>query len=151
MLDVVSRFRVLVAAFSIAVFVFMFVFANLCCVPWSVGWLRLVDLAFWILSMGSMFAGFAEFWLFWRGCPALSTLLIDVVGLGIVVFARLSSAIYSQNSAKPANIEPMERIQKAKSTSLSQPTDQGTQQRLAKTNISTKTAIEKATTRTLNR
>jgi hypothetical protein len=45
----------------------------------------------------------------------------------------------------------MERIQKAKSTSLSQPTDQGTQQRLAKPNKNTKTAIEKATTRTLNR
>jgi len=64
-------------------------------VPWSVGWLRLVDLAFWVLSMGSMFAGFAEFWLFWRGCSVLSTLLIDVAGLGVVVFARFSSAIYS--------------------------------------------------------
>jgi len=94
-LGVVYRFRVLVVAFSIAVFVFLFGFANLCYVPWSVGWLRLVDLAFWILSMGSMFAGFAEFWLFWRGCPVLSTLLIDVAGLGIVVFARFSSAIYS--------------------------------------------------------
>jgi len=52
-------------------------------------------LAFWILSMGSMFAGFAEFWLFWRESSALSTLLIDVAGLGIVVFARFSSAIYS--------------------------------------------------------
>jgi len=94
-LGVVSRFRVLVVAFSVVVFVFLFGFANLCCVPWSVGWLRLVDLAFWILFMGSMFAGFAEFWLFWRGCPVLSTLLIDVAGLGVVVFARFSSAIYS--------------------------------------------------------
>jgi hypothetical protein len=63
--------------------------------PWSVGWLRLVDFSFWVLSMGSMFAGFVEFLLFWRRCPVLSTLLIDVVGLGIVVFARFSSAIYS--------------------------------------------------------
>jgi hypothetical protein len=94
-LGVVSRFRVLVVAFSIAVSVFLFGFANLCYVPWSVGWLRLVDFSFWILSMGSMFAGFAEFWLFWRRCPALSTLLIDVAGLGVVVFARFSSAIYS--------------------------------------------------------
>jgi hypothetical protein len=94
-LGVVSRFRVLIVAFSVAVFVFLFGFANLCCVPWSVGWLRLVDLAFWILSMGSMFAGFAEFWLFWRESSVLSTLLIDVAGLGIVVFARFSSAIYS--------------------------------------------------------
>jgi len=61
MLGVVSRFRVLVVAFSIAVFVFLFGFANLCYVPWSVGWLRLVDTAFWVLSMGSMFAGFARF------------------------------------------------------------------------------------------
>jgi hypothetical protein len=94
-LSVVSRFRVLVVAFSIVATVFLFGFANLCYVPWSVGWLRLVDLAFWVLSIGSMFAGFAEFWLFWRGCSVLSTLLIDVVGLGIVVFARFSSAIYS--------------------------------------------------------
>jgi hypothetical protein len=94
-LGVVSRFRVLVVAFSIAVFVFLFGFANLCYVPWSVGWLRFVDLAFWVLSIGSVFAGFAEFWLFWRRCSALSTLLIDVAGLGIVVFARFSSAIYS--------------------------------------------------------
>jgi len=94
-LGVVSRFRVLIVAFSVAVFVFLFGFANLCYVPWSVGWLRLVDLAFWVLSMGSMFAGFVEFWLFWRGCSVLSTLLIDVVGLGVVVFARFSSAIYS--------------------------------------------------------
>jgi hypothetical protein len=35
-----------------------------------------------------MFTGFAEFWLCWRGCPVLSTLLIDVVSFGIVVFAR---------------------------------------------------------------
>ena len=95
LLDAVFRFRVLIAAFSIAVSVFLFGFACLCYVPWSAGWLRLVDLAFWVLSIGSMFAGFAEFWLFWRGCPVLSTLLIDVAGLGIVVFARFSSAIYS--------------------------------------------------------
>ena len=95
MLGVVSRFRVLIVAFSVAVFVFLFGFANLCYVPWSVGWLRFVDFAFWVLSMGSMFAGFVEFWLFWRRCSVLSTLLIDVVGLGVVVFARFSSAIYS--------------------------------------------------------
>ena len=95
LLDAVFRFRVLIAAFSIAVSVFLFGFACLCYVPWSAGWLRVVDLAFWVLSIGSMFAGFAEFRLFWRRCPALSTLLIDVVGLGVVVFARFSSAIYS--------------------------------------------------------
>ena len=28
--------------------------------PWSLGWLRLVDSAFWALFIGSMFVGFAK-------------------------------------------------------------------------------------------
>jgi len=95
LVEVISRFRVLIVASSIAASVFLFGFANLYYEPWSAGWLRLVDLTFWVLFIGSMLAGLVEFQLFWRRCPALSTLLIDVVGLGVVVFARFSSAIYS--------------------------------------------------------
>ena len=89
------RFRVLIIAFSIVATVFLFGVANLCYRPWSVGWLRLVDFSFWILFAGCFLAGFVELRLFWRRSPVLSTLLVNVLGLGIALISRLSSAVYS--------------------------------------------------------
>lgn len=42
-----------------------------------------------------MVAGFLDLLLFWRKSPLLSTLLFTVVSTGVVVVARVSSAIYS--------------------------------------------------------
>lgn len=91
----VSRFRALVVAASISAFLFLFCFANLYYQPFSTGWLRLVDISFWLLSAGSVFAGLLEVSLFWRASPLLSTTLLAVVGTAVVVVARVSSAAYS--------------------------------------------------------
>ena len=93
--DFVFRFRVLVAALSIAVCVLLFSVAIMHYESGSTAWLRLADLSFWILFVGCFLAGFAELKLFWRKSPALSSLLVGAVGLGIAVFARFSSSIYS--------------------------------------------------------
>uniref|UniRef100_A0A7J2T9S6 Glycosyltransferase RgtA/B/C/D-like domain-containing protein n=1 Tax=Ignisphaera aggregans TaxID=334771 RepID=A0A7J2T9S6_9CREN len=94
-IDFMLRFRVLVIALSIVVYMFLFSVASMYYESRSTAWLELVDLSFWILFVGCFLAGFTELKLFWRKSPALSSLLITVMGLGITVFARLSSTIYS--------------------------------------------------------
>jgi len=91
----VSRFRVLIVALSISIFLMVFSFVNLYYQPFSIAWLRLVDISLWLLSIGSMVAGFLDLLLFWRKSPLLSTLLFTAVSTGVVVVARVSSAIYS--------------------------------------------------------
>jgi len=90
-----SRFRVLSVALSISICLMVFSLANLHYQPYSIGWLRLVDVSFWLLSVGSVAAGLLDLSLFWRRSPLLSTLLFTAVGMGIVIVARVSSAIYS--------------------------------------------------------
>jgi len=91
----VSRFRVLIVAFSIAICLLIFNFANLRYTPLSPGWFRLIDMAFWILFLGSVITGFLDISLFWKKIPLLSTLLLTIIGIGIVTITRFSSAIYS--------------------------------------------------------
>ena len=88
-----SRFRVIVAALSIAIFLLVFNTAYLCYHSTSAAWL--VDISFWLLSIGSIVAGLLDLSLFWRKTPLLSTLLLTIAGTGIVLFARISSTIYS--------------------------------------------------------
>jgi hypothetical protein len=88
-----SRFRVIIAALSIAIFLLVFNTANLCYHSTSAAWL--IDISFWLLSIGSIVAGLLDLSLFWRKTPLLSTLLLTIAGTGIVLFARISSTIYS--------------------------------------------------------
>jgi hypothetical protein len=54
MIILFSRFRVLIAALSIAIFLLVFNTANLCYHSTSAAWL--VDISFWLLSIGSIVA-----------------------------------------------------------------------------------------------
>ena len=94
-IQLVSRYRVLVVASSIALFHVVFVLVYLYCERGSLGLLRLVDMAFWILFLGSTVAGFLDLKLYWKNTPVQSTILFTIIGVSIVVIARFSSAIYS--------------------------------------------------------
>ena len=93
--QLVSRYRALVAASSIALHHVVFVLAYLYCERGSLGWLRLVDMAFWILFLGSTVAGFLDLKLHWKNTPVHSTILLTIIGVSIVITARFSSIIYS--------------------------------------------------------
>jgi len=94
-IQLVSRCRALVAASSIALHYVVFVLAYLYCERGSLGWLRLVDMAFWILFLGSTVAGFLDLKLHWKNTPVHSTILLTIIGVSIVIIARSSSVIYS--------------------------------------------------------
>jgi len=93
--SLVSRFRVLIAVLSISISLVVFILANLYYQPHPAGGLRLVDISFWILFIGSVAAGLLDLSLFWKRSPLLSTLLFTVIGTGTVIVARVFSAIYS--------------------------------------------------------
>jgi len=90
-----SKFRALTAALSILISLAVFIIASLYYRSYPAGGLRLVDISFWILLIGSVAAGLLDLSLFWGKSPILSILLFTVVGTGIVIVARISSAIYS--------------------------------------------------------
>jgi len=94
-IQLVSRYRALVATSSIALHHVVFVLAYLYCERGSLGWLRLVDIAFWILFLGSTAAGFLDLKLHWKNTPVHSTILLTIIGVSIVITARFSSIIYS--------------------------------------------------------
>ena len=94
-MQLVSRYRVLVVASSIALYYVVFVLACLYYEGGSLGWLRLVDMAYWVLFLGSTVAGFLDLKLHWKNAPVYSTILVTIIGVSIVVAARFSSAIYS--------------------------------------------------------
>jgi hypothetical protein len=73
----------------------VFLLASLYYRPYPAGGLRLVDISFWILFLGSVAAGLLDISLFWRRSPLLSTILFTILGMSIVIIARASSAIYS--------------------------------------------------------
>jgi len=52
-------------------------------------------MAFWILFLGSTVAGFLDLKLYWKDAPVHSTILLTIIGVGIVITARSSSIIYS--------------------------------------------------------
>ena len=89
------RFRAFIAALSISISLAVFTLANLYYQPYSADGLRLVDISFWILFIGSVAAGLLDISLFWRRSSILSTILFTVIGMGIVIVARVSSVIYS--------------------------------------------------------
>jgi len=91
----ILRFRALIAILSILISLTVFIIAILYYRPYPAGGLRLVDISFWILFMGSVAAGLLDLSLFWKKSPLLSTILFTVIGMGIVIVARVSSAIYS--------------------------------------------------------
>jgi hypothetical protein len=66
----VSRFRVLVSAFSIASFLFLFFYANSVFELGSPVWCEVVDLSFWVLASLTVVAGVFDVLLYWREYPA---------------------------------------------------------------------------------
>jgi hypothetical protein len=90
----ISRFRALIAVLSIAFSLAVFILASFYYRPYPAG-LRLVDISFWILFLGSVAAGLLDTSLFWRKSPLFSTILFTILGTGLVIIARVSSAIYS--------------------------------------------------------
>ena len=93
--SLILRFRALIAALSILISLGVFILASLYYQPYPAGGLRLVDNSFWILFIGSVAAGHLDLSLFWKKSPLLSTILFTILGTGIVIIARASSAIYS--------------------------------------------------------
>lgn len=89
------RLRALIVASSISVFLVILSIANTHYEPCTVGWFRLVDISFWLLSLGSAVAGFLELLMFWKKSSLLSTILLTTIGTCIVVIARAYSAIHS--------------------------------------------------------
>ena len=90
----ISRFRSFIAVLSIVISLAVFILASLYYRPYPAG-LRLVDISFWILFLGSVAAGLLDISLFWRKSPIFSTILFTILGASIVIIARFSSAIYS--------------------------------------------------------
>ena len=94
-ISTISKFRVLIVAFSIVICLFVFSCAILNYTPCSLGWFRLIDMSIWVLFLGSLAAGLLDLSLYWRTTPILSTLLLTVIGIGIDIASRMSSTIYS--------------------------------------------------------
>jgi hypothetical protein len=69
LVSLVSRFRVLIAVLSISISLTVFILANLYYQPHPAGGLRLVDISFWILFIGSVAAGLLDLSLFWKRSP----------------------------------------------------------------------------------
>jgi hypothetical protein len=93
--SLIPRFRALVAVLSVLLSLTAFLLASLYYRSYPDGGLRLVDISFWILFLGSVAAGLLDISLFWRRSPLLSTILFTILGTSIVITARDSSAIYS--------------------------------------------------------
>jgi len=91
----VSRFRVLVSAFSIASFLFMFFYANSVFELGSPVWCEVVDLSFWVLTSLTVVAGVFDVLLYWREYPAFSSYLLSLMGVFVTVIARLASTMYT--------------------------------------------------------
>jgi|YelNatPaOPRAMG01_1025707.scaffolds.fasta_scaffold32129_2 hypothetical protein len=91
----VSRFRVLVSAFSIASFLFLFFYANSVFELGSPVWCEVVDLSFWVLASLTVVAGVFDVLLYWREYPAFSSYLLSLMGVFVTVIARLASTMYT--------------------------------------------------------
>jgi len=73
----ISRFRALIAVLSIVFSLAVFLLASLYYRPYPAG-LRLVDISFWILFLGSVAAGLLDISLFWRKePPVLNNIIHD--------------------------------------------------------------------------
>jgi hypothetical protein len=82
-------------SFSIAICLLVFNYAILNYTPYSLGWFRLIDISFWVLFLGSLTGGLLDLSLYWRKTPILSTILQTIIGVSIIITARISSMIYS--------------------------------------------------------
>ncbi|MEM0027845.1 MAG: hypothetical protein QXT53_08065 [Ignisphaera sp.] len=89
-----SRYRFLLSASSIALFLLFYVAVALLN-PGDVVRRELVDYDFWLLFILSFAAGFLDVWLYWRSLPIYSTYIISLAGLILLAVGRLGSAIYS--------------------------------------------------------
>jgi hypothetical protein len=90
----ISRFRALIAVLSIVFSLAVFLLASLYYRPYPAG-AQACGYLFLDTLLGSVAAGLLDISLFWRRSPLLSTILFTILGTGLVIIARVSSAIYS--------------------------------------------------------